>query len=140
MHIALLLAFMLLPASASQTSPAGQQEAAARPTLDPVRKHVVDKWATSYAPRLAHCEAREGETPKFVSVDKLDCGPAWQPHGSSRMAYTCRFEIVGRFADGSERGRSTAEDFQWEKGGSLYAMAVIPPASPELAKCSLFRP
>lgn len=142
MRIAPLLALMLLPASAQQVGSTGQQAVLApAPAIDQVRQHVVKNWAKNYAPRLAHCEAREGEAPQFVSVDKLDCGPARPVFGDPDKSYSykCRFEIAGRFADGSERRRPTAESFQWEKDGSLFALAVIPPASPELAKCPLFR-
>lgn len=140
MRIALILAFTLLPASAQQAGSTGQQAALApAPAIDQVRQHVLKNWAANYAPRLAKCEARAGETPQFATVDKLDCGPAWQVPRSSSMAYTCRFEIVGRFADGSEGRQPTAEYFQWLKDGSLHAMLVVSPASRELEKCPLFR-
>lgn len=142
MRIALLPALMLLPASAQQAGSTGEQAALApAPAIDQVRQHVVKNWATNYAPRFAKCEAKE-EAPQFVSVDKLNCGPARPVVGDPAKSYSylCRFELVGRFVDGGERRQSTAEFFQWEKDGSLYAMPVVVPASREVEKCSLFRP
>ena len=88
------------------------------PTAEEVIAHVGEEWSADYSHRFATFASRRGDSAELLSVTNVTCG-TYYGHPD------CRFDVKGKFADGSEKLVNLSSTFMRDQEGRLKAVILL---------------